>query len=145
MALSGLKSALLQDIWRRSFGSHFGSEPGGSGTYVVTSEDSQMEGQQLQGYDAQDALQAVHAVRHFDGAARVFDGFMVISVTNQDGTTLQIKQAFKFHLNLSHTELEHQVFSLFSSKLLSLKAACAADYWQLWGHAEPIYQKNTSF
>lgn len=50
-----------------------------------------MEGQQLQRDDAQDALQAVHTVRHFDGAARVLDGLMIVFVTDHDGASLQIK------------------------------------------------------
>lgn len=48
-----------------------------------------MEGQQLQGDDAQDALQAVHAVRYFDGAAGVSDGLLVVFVADDDGTPLQ--------------------------------------------------------
>ena len=64
----------------------------GGNTHIVTSEDSQVEGQQLQRDDAQDALQAVHTVRHFDGAARVFDGLVVIFVTNHNGTALWIKR-----------------------------------------------------
>lgn len=48
-----------------------------------------MEGQQLQRDDAQDALQAVHAVRHFDGAAGVLDGLVVVFVADHDGATLQ--------------------------------------------------------
>lgn len=47
-----------------------------------------MEGQQLQGDDAQDALQTVHTVRHFDGAAGALDGLIIIFVTDHDGTPL---------------------------------------------------------
>lgn len=57
-------------------------------TYVEASEDGQVEGQQLQRDDAQDTLQAVHTVRHFDGAARVLDGLMIVFVTNHDGASL---------------------------------------------------------
>lgn len=53
-----------------------------------------MEGQQLQRDDAQDALQAVHTVRHFDGAAGVFDCLVIVFVTDHDGAALlnQTKQ-----------------------------------------------------
>lgn len=47
-----------------------------------------MEGQQLQWDDAQDALQAVHTVRHFDGAAGVLDGLVVIFVTDHNRPAL---------------------------------------------------------
>lgn len=57
-------------------------------TYVETSEDSQVEGQQLQRDDTQDALQAVHTVRHFDGAAGVLDGLVIVFVTDHDGAAL---------------------------------------------------------
>lgn len=57
-------------------------------TYVVTSEDSQVEGQQLQRDDAQDALQAVHTVRHFDGAAGVLYGLVIVFVTDHNGAAL---------------------------------------------------------
>lgn len=52
-----------------------------------------MEGQQLQRDDAQDALQAVHAVRHFDGVARVLDGLVILFVTDDDGAALPNKHA----------------------------------------------------
>lgn len=52
-----------------------------------------MEGQQLQWDDAQDALQAVHTVRHFDGAAGVLDGLVVVFVTDDNGATLQMKRS----------------------------------------------------
>ncbi len=47
-----------------------------------------MEGQQLQRDDAQDALQAVHTVRYFDGAAGVLDGLVIVFVTDHNGATL---------------------------------------------------------
>lgn len=47
-----------------------------------------MEGQQLQRDDAQDALQAVHTVRHFDGAAAVLDGLVIVFVIDHDGAAL---------------------------------------------------------
>ena len=52
-----------------------------------------MEGQQLQGDDAEDALQAVHAVRHIDGAARVLDGLVVVLVTDDNGPALNRQTA----------------------------------------------------
>lgn len=61
-------------------------------THVVASEDSQVEGQQLQWDDAQDALQAVHAVRHFDGVARVLDGLVIFFVADHDGASLPINK-----------------------------------------------------
>lgn len=59
-------------------------------THVVVSEDSQMEGQQLQRDDAQDALETVHTARHFDGAAAVLDGLVIVFVTDHDRTALWI-------------------------------------------------------
>lgn len=50
-----------------------------------------MEGEQLQRDDAQDALQAVHAVRHFDAVARVLDGLVILFVADDDGAPLPIK------------------------------------------------------
>ena len=47
-----------------------------------------MEGQQLQRDDTQDALQAVHTVRHFDSAAGVLDGLIIIFVTDHNRTAL---------------------------------------------------------
>lgn len=47
-----------------------------------------MEGQQLQRDDAQDALQAVHTVRHFDVAAGVLDGLVIVFVTDYNGAAL---------------------------------------------------------
>lgn len=47
-----------------------------------------MEGQQLQRDYAQDALQAIHTVRHFDGAAGALDGLIIIFVTDHDGASL---------------------------------------------------------
>lgn len=65
-----------------------------------------MEGQQLQGDDAQDALQAVYALRYFDGATGVSDGLLVVFVADDDGTPLQMEQdslrrisGFLHHLN----------------------------------------------
>lgn len=51
-----------------------------------------MEGEQLQGDDAQDALQAVHAVGHPDGVARVLDGLVILLVADHDGAPLPIKR-----------------------------------------------------
>ena len=47
-----------------------------------------MEGQQLQRDDAQDALQAVHTVRHFYGAAGVLDGLIIVFVADHNGPPL---------------------------------------------------------
>ena len=47
-----------------------------------------MEGQQLQRDDAQDALQAVHTVRHFDGAAGALGGLVIVVVADHDGAAL---------------------------------------------------------
>lgn len=61
-------------------------------THVEASEDGQVEGEQLQGDDAQDALQAVHTVRHSDGVARVLDGLVILLVADHDGAPLPIKR-----------------------------------------------------
>lgn len=52
-----------------------------------------MEGQQLQRDDTQDPLQAVHTVRHFDVTTGVFDGFVIVLVTDHDGAALESKQS----------------------------------------------------
>lgn len=54
--------------------------------HVKAPEHSQVEREQLQGDDTQDALQTVHTVRHFDGAARALGGLVVILVTDHDGS-----------------------------------------------------------
>lgn len=61
----------------------------GRGTYVVASENSQVEGQELQWDDTQDSLQAVHTVGHIDGVAGVLDGLVIVFVADHDGPTLQ--------------------------------------------------------
>lgn len=72
-----------------------------------------MEGQQLQWDNAQDALQAVHTLRHFDGAGRIFDGFVVIFVTDQNGPTLEINTGLKTtkKLNISHKKLQKEILT----------------------------------
>ena len=57
-------------------------------THVKAPEHSQVEGEQLQGDDTQNALQTVHTVRHFDGAARALGSLVVIFVTDHDGSAL---------------------------------------------------------
>lgn len=47
-----------------------------------------MVGKQLQWDDAQDALQAVHTVRHFDGAAGVLSRLVIVFFTDHDGAAL---------------------------------------------------------
>lgn len=47
-----------------------------------------MEGQQLQGDDAKDALETVNTVRHFDSAAGALDGLVIIFVTDHNRTAL---------------------------------------------------------
>lgn len=84
-----------------------------------------MEGQQLQGDDAQDALQAVHAVRHFDRVARVLDGLVILFVADDDGAALQIKTV--------ETDLKKGVLSLtplIFSRLLRENGPSAAHYRQ---------------
>ena len=62
-----------------------------------------MEGQQLQRYDAQDALQAVHTVRHVDGAAGVLDGLVIIFVADHNRTALYGKKYNKIFLKSLQT------------------------------------------
>lgn len=62
-------------------------------SYIISSEDGQVEGQQLEWDDAEDPLQAVHAVRHFNSTARVLYGLVVVLVTDHYGTTLKAQHA----------------------------------------------------
>lgn len=59
-------------------------------SYIVSSEHSQVERQQLERDDTEDPLQAVHTVRHFDIAARVLYGLVVVLVADHYGTTLRV-------------------------------------------------------
>lgn len=58
-------------------------------THIVAPQHSKVEGQQLQGDDAENALQAVHGVRHLDRAARVRDRLVVVPVADNDGPALE--------------------------------------------------------
>ena len=57
--------------------------------YVIAPHHGQVEGQQLQGDDAQDALQAVHRVRQLDGLVGVLHDVLVVPATQDDGPALQ--------------------------------------------------------
>ena len=60
----------------------------GGVTDVEAAQHGQVEGQQLQGDDAEDALETVHTVGHLDGAARVLHSLVVVLVTDDDGPAL---------------------------------------------------------
>lgn len=94
----------------------------GWSTYVVTSEDSQVKGKQLERDDAQDALQAVHTVRHIDGAARVLGSLEIVFVTDHDGAALWIKQRKSFLLLVNQNWISLSWFSHL------LKFTSATDY-----------------
>lgn len=66
-----------------------------------------MEGQQLQWDDAQDALQAVYTVRHFDGAAGVLDGLVVIFVTDYNRAALAGKNLLQGILTFAVGVVSH--------------------------------------
>lgn len=76
-----------------------------------------MEGQQLQWDDAQDALQAVHTVRHFDIAAGVLDSLVIVFVTDHDRAALQVKQS---QLSVSMILVPNLKTTCFSSPLVSV-------------------------
>lgn len=112
-------------------------------TYVVTSEDGQVEGQQLQRDDAQDALQAVHTVRHFDIAAGVLDSLVIVFVTDHDRAALQVKQSqLSFSVILIANLKTTCFFPSFLSWSSHLLNTSAEDYQQGWCHAAltpPLY------
>lgn len=57
-------------------------------TYVISSQDGQVERQELQGDDAQDALQTVHSVWQLDGLVGILSHLRVVLATQDDGPTL---------------------------------------------------------
>lgn len=57
-------------------------------TYVISSQDGQMEGQELQGDDAEDALQTVHSVRQLDGLVGILTHVGVILAAEDDWPAL---------------------------------------------------------
>lgn len=59
-----------------------------STTYVISSQDGQVEGQELQGDDAEDALQTVHCVWQLDGVVGILLHVRVVLATKDDGPTL---------------------------------------------------------
>ena len=56
--------------------------------YVVAPHHGQVEGEQLQGDDAEDALQAVHRVGQLDRPVGVLHGVLVVPATQDDGAPL---------------------------------------------------------
>lgn len=61
-------------------------------SYIVSSEHSQVEGQQLERDDTEDPLQTVHTVRHFNSTARVLCGLIVVLIADHYRTTLKAQQ-----------------------------------------------------
>lgn len=57
-------------------------------TYVISSQDGQVERQELQGNDTEDALQTVHGLWQLDGLVGVLSHLRVVLATQDDGPTL---------------------------------------------------------
>lgn len=57
-------------------------------THVKSSQDGQVEGQKLQGYDTEDALQTVHSMWQLNGLVGFLSHLRVILATKDDGPTL---------------------------------------------------------
>lgn len=78
--MSKYKSKRLQPLLCRAFG---------PATYIISSQDGQMEGQELKGDDTEDALQAVHSVWQLNGLVGVLTHFRVILATEDDWPALE--------------------------------------------------------
>ena len=61
-------------------------------TYVVAPEHSQVEGHKLQGDDTEDALETVHRLGQLDGLIGILNDLLVALATQDDGTTLIVRQ-----------------------------------------------------
>lgn len=83
-----MSSAVYYKIKFSNTRRHTQVSTGVESTYVKTSEDRQVEGQQLQRDDAQDALQTVHTVRHLNVAAGALDGLVIIFVADHNRAAL---------------------------------------------------------
>ena len=59
-----------------------------STTYVKSSQDGQVEGQELQGDDSEDALQTVDSLRQLDGLVGILSHLRVVLATEDDRPTL---------------------------------------------------------
>ena len=57
-------------------------------TYIKSSQDGQVEGQELKGDDAEDALQTVHSVRQLNRLVGIPAHLRVVLATQDDGPTL---------------------------------------------------------
>ena len=62
-------------------------------TYVISSQDSQVEGQELQRDDAEDALQTVHSMWQLDGLVGILRHVRVVLATKDDGPTLMERES----------------------------------------------------
>lgn len=57
-------------------------------TYVISSQDGQVEGHELQGDDAEDALQTVHSMWQLYSLVGILRHLRVVLATNDDRPTL---------------------------------------------------------
>lgn len=62
-----------------------------STTYVISSQDGQVERQELQGDDTEDALQTVHSMWQLDGLVGILSHLRVVLATQDDGPTLMAR------------------------------------------------------
>lgn len=58
-------------------------------TYIISSQDGQMEGQELQGDDTEDALQTVHSMWQLNGLVGILNHVGVILATEHDRPALE--------------------------------------------------------
>lgn len=61
--------------------------------YVISSQDSQVEGQELQGDDTEDSLQTVHSMRQLNGVVGHLTDLRVVLATKDDGPTLMERES----------------------------------------------------
>lgn len=66
-------------------------------TYVKSSQDGQVEGQELEGDDSEDALQTVDSLRQLDGLVGILSHLRVILATKDDGPTLMERVRLTLH------------------------------------------------
>ncbi len=60
---------------------------------IVSSQDGQVEGQELQGDDTKDALQTVHSLRQLNGLVGILSHLRVVLATKDNGPALMEEES----------------------------------------------------
>lgn len=81
-----------------------------STTYIISSQDSQMEGHELQGDDAEDALQTVHCLWQLNSLVGILSHVRVILATEDDGPALEAETQTTFTVTQTRYQLLWRVF-----------------------------------